>query len=152
MSFSSKTKSNVGAYSNTGLRTDIESASPHRMILMLLDGAVEKIRAAAGALERGEVAAKGTNVGWAMSIVDGLRASLDHDNGGDLAANLDQLYDYISRLLLEGNLHSDPAKFHESIKLLDEIRGAWIEIRTQVESGATQRANNDLGSLAHAIR
>lgn len=152
MSVDGRAKSTAGAYSTVGLRTDIESASPHRLILMLLDGAVEKIRAARFALERGDVAAKGASVSWAMSIVDGLRASLHRDTGGDLATRLDHLYDYINRLLLDGNLHNDPAKFDEALKLLGEIRGAWIEMRSQVESGPARRANNDLGSLAHAIR
>lgn len=141
----------VDMYSTLGLRTDIASASSHRLILMLLDGAIEKIRAADGALVRGDIATKGASVSWAMSIVDGLRASLDREKGGDLAGNLDRLYEYINRTLLQGNLNNERSKFAETIGLLAEIRGAWIEIRSQVETEGTQAANNDLGSIAHAI-
>lgn len=127
---------NVSAYANVGLRTDIESASPHRLIKLLLDGAVERIHGAINALKHEQIARKGENISVTLSIIAGLRASLDHEGGGEIAANLDGLYEYTSRILIEGNLENDEAKFIEAISLLDEIRTAWGAIASTADAQA----------------
>ncbi|MEQ8662363.1 MAG: flagellar export chaperone FliS [Gammaproteobacteria bacterium] len=123
----------VDQYARLSLRTDIESASPHRLILMLIDGGIDKIRAARLAMQRGAIAEKGANISWAISIIDGLRASLNLEQGGQLAANLDNLYDYMSRTLLEANLHNDIARLDVVEKLLQEIRAGWKGIEGAVD-------------------
>jgi flagellar secretion chaperone FliS len=122
----------VDQYARLSLRTDIESASPHRLILMLLDGGIEKVRAARLALQRGAIADKGANVSWAISIIDGLRASLNLEQGGQLAASLDNLYDYMVRTLLEANLHNDSTRLDIVESLMLEIRAGWKGIEGQV--------------------
>ena len=86
MSYAQKALSAVDEYARLGLRTDVETASPHRLILLLLDGALEKLRAARLAMQRGNIAAKGSNIGWAMSIIDGLQLAI-LDAGGRNAAS-----------------------------------------------------------------
>jgi flagellar secretion chaperone FliS len=149
MSYAQKALSAVDEYARLGLRTDVETASPHRLILLLLDGALEKLRAARLAMQRGNIAAKGSNIGWAMSIIDGLRASLNLERGGALAANLDALYDYMTRSLVAANLHDDTAKVVEIERLLAEIRAGWKGIETQVE--AHPPAHNAIGPTALAL-
>lgn len=112
-------------YRKVGVQTGVESASPHKLIQMLLDGAIEKVQLARGYMERGEIAKKGETVSWAMAIVDGLRSSLDLGRGGEVAGNLDALYDYMLRRLAEANLANDPALLDEVVKLLAEIREGW---------------------------
>ncbi len=112
-------------YRKVGVQTGVENASPHKLIQMLLDGAIEKVQLARGHMERGEVARKGETVAWAMAIVDGLRSSLDLGRGGAVAENLDALYDYMLRRLAEANLANDLALLDEVARLLNEIRDGW---------------------------
>jgi flagellar protein FliS len=68
----------LNQYSQVAVQSGISAGSPHRLIQMLMDGALERIATAKGHMERGEVAAKGEQISWAISIVEGLRVSLDH--------------------------------------------------------------------------
>jgi flagellar protein FliS len=112
-------------YRKVGVQTGVENASPHKLIQMLLDGAIEKVQLARGYMERGDVARKCETVSWAMAIVDGLRSSLDLRRGGEVAENLDALYDYMLRRLAEANLANDLAMLDEVARLLNEIRDGW---------------------------
>lgn len=151
MSRPSNAYSAVGQYARLSLRTDIESASPHRLILLLLDGALEKLRTARTALVHGNIADKGANISWCMSIIDGLRASLDLARGGELAANLDNLYEYMTRALLEANLRNDIARLDEVERLLGEIRTGWKGIESVAGGGAQVSASNAGGRNAVAV-
>jgi flagellar protein FliS len=102
---------------------------------MLLDGALAKIATARGNLERGETSEKGANIGWAISIIEGLRGSLDLKAGGEVAENLDRLYEYSTLRLLEANLNNASGLLDEVARLLSEIRSAWQGIKDQVERG-----------------
>lgn len=126
-------------YKKVGAQTGVESASPHRLIQMLLEGALEKINLAKGYMQRGETPLKGTHISWAISIIDGLRMSLDKESGGEIADNLDALYDYMGRRLVEANLHNDPEILNEVSGLLLEIKSAWDSIPEAVNrpSGTT---------------
>lgn len=118
----------VQAYSKVGVASGVEQASPHRLIQMLMEGAIEKVAKAKGYMERKEIANKGSHISWAISIIDGLRASLDKTNGGDIADNLDDLYDYMTRRLIRANMENNPDLLDEVISLLRSIKGAWEDI------------------------
>jgi len=118
-------------YTQTGVHSGVAGASPHRLILMLLDGAMARIATARGNLERREVAAKGSNIAMASAIVESLRASLNLRDGGDLAARLDALYEYVLRRLLAANLDNDANALAEVHALLEEIRAAWVGIEAE---------------------
>lgn len=122
-------RSGIFEYRKIGLQTGVENAGPHKLIQMLLDGAVAKVQLARGAMQRGEIARKGETVSWAMAIVDGLRSSLDLARGGEIAANLDALYDYMLRRLAQANLENDVTMLDEVVALLNEIREGWHAIR-----------------------
>ncbi|MBP7712425.1 MAG: flagellar export chaperone FliS [Gammaproteobacteria bacterium] len=123
-------------YSSVGVRSGVEDASPHRLIQMLLEGALARIAAAIGHLDRGDVAEKGRSIGLAISIIGGLQSSLDTDRGGDVAGNLDRLYEYMARRLLEANAKSDRGALEEVHRLLSEVKGAWDSIGSRAGSGA----------------
>ena len=112
-------------YNQVGAQSGVESASPHRLIQMLLEGALDKINLAKGYMQRGEIALKGSHISWAISIIDGLRMSLDKEAGGEMAENLDSLYEYMGRRLVEANLHDDVEILNEVSSLLLEIKSAW---------------------------
>lgn len=118
----------VAAYQSVGVHGGVEAANSSDLIAMLLDGVQMRISSAKGHMERGEVAERGENISRAMQIVDGLRASLDVDAGGEIATNLDALYEYINRRLLEANIKSQPALLDEAAGLLHEIKLAWDAI------------------------
>jgi len=105
-----------------------EYASPHELTAMLFTGALERLAQARGAMQRGQVAQKGEQLGKAISILDGLRASLNHDAGGDLAGNLARLYSYMQERLLVANLHDDSDALDEVVRLLKEIKSGWDQI------------------------
>lgn len=115
-------------YGRVGVQSQVETASPHRLVQMLMDGALARVSAARNGLGRGDLATKGENVGWAISIVDCLNASVDAEAGGEISANLSALYEYIIRRLLEANVQNDPEILDEVGRLLREIKGGWDAI------------------------
>lgn len=118
-------KQALSAYNRVGVQGGVTDASPHQLISMLLDGALSRIAVARGAMERGETARQGESLGKAITIIDNLRVSLDHDKGGELATNLGDLYDYMQRRLVEANAASNPALLTEVQGLLGTIREGW---------------------------
>jgi flagellar protein FliS len=127
-------QSALNQYRNVGVQSSLMDASPHRLIQMLLEGALERIHSAKGSLERGEIAKKCSLISSATSIVGGLRSSLDMEAGGEIAANLDALYEYMNRRLIEANAHNDPAVLDEVAKLLLEIKLGWDAIPEEVKN------------------
>jgi flagellar protein FliS len=129
------TTNKINHYNSIDSYTGVTDADPHQLVQMLLDGALKKISIVKGLMERGEIAKKGEVIGQAISIVGGLRSSLDLSAGGELAANLDDLYEFIERRLLEANLKNDVSMLHETSKLLYEIKSAWesipLDLRTR---------------------
>ena len=118
----------LGAYKTTKTSTAIDDASPHQLITMLIDGALEKVATAGGAMGRGELASSGEAIGKAISIIDNLRVSLDQERGGQIAQNLASLYEYMTRRLLEANATKDTAMLTEVASLLKEIKVAWDQV------------------------
>lgn len=118
----------ASAYRSVDLDTGIQSASPHKLVLLLLEGAGVSISKARQHMQRREIAEKGKAIANAMAIIgDGLKASLNMD-GGPLAEQLAGLYDYMCMRLLDANLHNSEAALDEVVALLGEIRSAWEEI------------------------
>jgi flagellar protein FliS len=118
----------LGAYKTTRNETGVDGASPHSLITMLFDGALERISEATGAFARQDISAAGTAIGKSISIVDNLRVSLDQEQGGEIASNLAALYEYMTRRLLEANATKDTAMLAEVAGLLKEIKVAWDQV------------------------
>ena len=117
------------AYQKVGIETGVSAASPHKLIVMLFEGALLAIANARMQMEQKRIPEKGASISRAIDIVNcGLKASLDKTGGVELAANLDALYDYMSRRLLEANLKNDLSALDEVSRLLREIKGAWEQI------------------------
>lgn len=112
-------------YQSVNTQAQVFEASPHRLIQMLMEGGLSRLAQARGALERGQVALKGELIGKAIGIIGGLREGLDLQQGGELAANLDGLYDYMVNRLVEANLKNDGALLDEVAELLRNIKTGW---------------------------
>lgn len=117
-------------YQKLGIESEVSHASPHRLIQLLFEGALGRLAAAQGAMERGDIAIKGEMLGKAIGIIGGLRSSLDMESG-DLSERLDQLYEYINLRLLEASTQNDTEKVSEVIQLLKTIKSGWDEINPQ---------------------
>ena len=115
-------------YKQVNVHSMVEGASPHRLIQMLMEGALEKMHIARGLMEEGKLGPKAEHISWAISIIDGLRISLDKDVGGEIAQNLEDLYDYMVRRLVEANLKNDATIIDEVSDLLKQIKEAWDAI------------------------
>lgn len=123
------TKSGTQAYAQVGVESAVLSASPHQLVVLLFDGALSAMKKAAILIEQGDIPGKGRALSQAINIItNGLRAGLNHDVGGEIAANLDSLYDYMTRRLLQANLHNDLSAIDEVSTLLGNIADAWKEI------------------------
>lgn len=119
----------VNAYAKVGLETSVISASPHKLIVMLYDGALAAIKSAASHMVAGNIAEKGAAVSKALDIINnGLRASLDKKAGGEIASNLDALYVYMTERLLTASLQNKTALLDEVQTLLTDLRDAWTQI------------------------
>jgi flagellar protein FliS len=118
----------MNQYKQVGTRINADNATPHQLIVMLFDGALERIAVAKGAMQRKDVQEKGQKIGRAIAIIDGLRASLDKEKGGEIAKNLDDLYDYMQRRLFEANSTDNPGFLDEVTDLIKEIKSAWDSI------------------------
>lgn len=123
-------KSSLAAYRSVAAHGGVDAADPHRLVVMLMDGALERLASARGALEHGQTEAKSRLIHRAVAIVEELRASLNLEAGGQVAANLADLYDYSGRQLVRANLENRPELLDEVSQLLREIRSAWIQIPT----------------------
>lgn len=127
----------ANAYAKVGLETGVVAASPHQLILMLLEGAMTAIVSAGVHMQARETEKKGNAISKAIMIIEnGMRASLDKKAGGEIAASLDSLYDYMGRRLMLANVHNDEAMLKEVHGLLAGIKSAWEEIGNKVNAPA----------------
>jgi flagellar protein FliS len=125
----SKVKTALDAYGNSGLEYKVDTATPHQLICLLFDGAAKALLIAKVAMADKRIAEKGQSISKAISIIEeGLRISLDKSVGGELAENLDAIYEYMSRRLLEANLYNDQSILDEVYNLLLQLKNAWEQV------------------------
>ena len=116
-------------YQTVNVNAQVTEADPHRLIQMLFEGGLQRIAQAKGAMQYGNVALKGELIGKSIGIVSGLREALDVAKGGELAANLDNLYAFMIQRLSHANLKNDPAVLDEVANLLRDIKEGWDSIQ-----------------------
>ncbi|MCP1651236.1 flagellar export chaperone FliS [Pseudomonas sp. GD04087] len=115
-------------YQQVSLEARVAEASPHGLIQLLMQGGLERLAQARGAIERGQMAERGELISKAIGIVGGLREALNAEAGGELALNLDRLYGYMTERLLEANRNGDAAILDEVSGLLREVKSGWDAI------------------------
>lgn len=115
-------------YQSVNTQAQAVDASPHRLIQMLMEGGLTRLAQARGAMEREQYALKGELIGKAIGIIGGLRTGLDLQQGGELAENLDNLYDYMVRRLSEANLKNSAEPLDEVVGLLRNVKTGWDAI------------------------
>jgi len=124
-------------YQEIGTRTQVEDASPHRLIQLMMERVLTKLAMARGFIEQDDIPRKGEMIGDAISIINGLQVSLNHKADGKIAGNFDALYDYMNRRLLRANLDNDTEILQEVAGLMSELKEAWDAIADRVNDETT---------------
>ena len=131
----------INAYAKVGIDSSAAAADPHKLILLLYQGALLAISSAKNQMLRKDIAAKGKSISHAILIIDeGLKSSLDKNAGGELAQNLSSLYEYMGQRLLVANLKNDLVALDEVSGLLTDLKGAWEEIGPAVQAAQQNTA------------
>lgn len=118
----------------------IMTASPAMLVFLLYDKAIGCLKEAVRAIEAGEIEARWKANGRAMEIVEHLRATLNHDAGGEIAGNLEKIYATILVDLPKVDLKNDPTPALTAIKLLEPLRESWRLLAGRGEETARQAA------------
>ena len=118
----------LAAYQSVAAHGGVAAADPHQLVVMLMDGALERIAGARGAMQNQASAQKSRLIHKAVEIVHELHASLNMEQGGEIARNLGDLYDFICRQMLRANVENRVELLDEAANLLREIRSAWLLI------------------------
>tara|TARA_S200000501_G_scaffold227953_1_gene213765 strand:+ start:199 stop:615 length:417 start_codon:yes stop_codon:yes gene_type:complete len=121
-------KKGLASYGEVSVQAGTAYADSVQLIQMLFDGLIDSLSAAEGQIERNEIEAKGESLSRATRILLGLQGSLDSEKGGEIAANLADLYDYCTRRLLHANLKNDLEAIQEIKRLVSDVREAWAQV------------------------
>ncbi|PWK49177.1 flagellar export chaperone FliS [Pleionea mediterranea] len=123
----------LNAYQKTSTQSGVIDANPHRLIQMLMEGALEKMSKAKGFIDRKEYDKKSHHISWAIKIINGLRDSLDADAGGDLSNNLDDLYEYAIHNLITANQTNNIENVDSAISVIKNIKEGWDGIEDEAK-------------------
>lgn len=139
--FAARNPRAASAYQRINVETSMHTMDQHQLVSLLYQGVLSSVAAARGALARGDVATKCSSISKAVRIIEeGLMTALDKDAGGEIALNLEALYDYSLRRLLLANAHNDDAMLEEVAHLFEPIAQGWNQIKTPTAAAVAPRA------------
>ncbi len=121
-------RSNANKYATIHTESVAEDATPHKLIQMLMSGFLMRVNSAKGAISRNDYQEKSVQISKAVGIVGGLIDGLDMDKGGEIAENLNSLYEYINSRLFEASSENNLEILDEVSGLMKEVESAWNEI------------------------
>lgn len=124
-------RGSLQAYKKVSVDSQLSAASPHKVIQMLMAGAIERLVQGKAAMQQGNIAVKGERLGKALDIVISLRSCLSMDDGGEVARNLDQLYEFVISQITLANVENNPQAIDDVIDIIREIKSAWDQIPTE---------------------
>lgn len=134
--------SGILAYTKMSAVSGVENADPHRLIQMLIDGAIEKINRSKFFMLNKSIEEKGKHINWSISIINGLRSSLDFEQGGEISGELDALYDFCIYSLVDANLHNSEEKLDAALTVMLQIKEGWDGIRKDaIRKNSSQNIN-----------
>lgn len=142
----------ASTYRNVGLQTRAPQHDQHELVVMMFESVLESLTRARGAIESGDTNTKVQHIGKAIRVVqEGLRTSLDLDNGGELAANLANLYDYSVMRMTQANATNDVQALVEVTQLIKPLAEAWRQMRTGSTSNAPAATAVQAPSLPNSL-
>ena len=121
-------RGSLQAYKKVSVDSQLSAASPHRVVQMLMAGAIERLIQGKVAMEQGNIPLKGERLGKALDIIISLRSCLSMEDGGEIASNLDQLYDFMITQVTRANQANNPQPIDDVIDIIREIKSAWDQI------------------------
>ncbi|EPE37897.1 flagellar protein [Candidatus Photodesmus katoptron] len=121
-------RSSLQTYKKVSVDSQISSASPHKVVQMLMAGSIEYLIEAKVAMKQGNISLKGESLGKALDIIISLRNCLSMDDGGEIAKNLDQLYEFMITQISTANQKNSPQTIDNVIDIIREIKSAWDQI------------------------
>lgn len=131
--FSPMASRSAAAYKRASIESSVEMADPHQLVTLLFDALARSIGSAKLTLQAGDIPGKCKHIGNAISILEeGLRAPLDLERGGEIAHNLNRLYEYCVKRLIDANLQNDVAALDEVTQVLEPVVSGWKQIRDDV--------------------
>ncbi len=116
---------------DTYLKTTVETAPPIKQVVMLYDRAIVALREAEENIKNNDIQSKINNIYKAVDIINALDSALDMENGGEIASNLRDLYDFIDRQLVIVNSKNDLTLLNDLIEILETLKSGWEEISSQ---------------------
>ncbi|EGU42503.1 MULTISPECIES: flagellar export chaperone FliS [Vibrio] len=124
-------RGSLQAYKKVSVDSQLTAASPHKIVQMLMAGAIERLIQGKAAMQAGNIPVKGERLGKALDIIISLRSCLSMDDGGDIAKNLDQLYEFMITQISAANHKNDPQSIDDVIDIIREIKSAWDQIPSE---------------------
>ena len=128
--------SQVQRYHRLDIQTAVDSASPHQLIDLMFQGVKDRLHQAELSITRNDMPAKARAINACVDIITGLQASLDHEQGGEIADNLSALYDYMQRRLFRASTDNDVAILSEVEDLVNTLKSAWSAINPDGHASA----------------
>jgi len=122
--------------SNTYQEIAVQTSSPTKLVVMLYEGAIRFLGQSVTAIKSKDIDTKRQSIDRAMAVIQHLQSTLDRDRGGDVAAELDRLYIYITSKVLEGSTKLQTGPIEEAIKLLNVLLSGWEEIVKKEQENA----------------
>lgn len=121
-------RGSLQAYKKVSVDSQLTAASPHKIVQMLMAGAIERLIQGKAAMQQGDIGVKGERLGKALDIIISLRSCLSISDGGDIAQNLDQLYEFMITQISAANHKNEPQILDDVIDMIREIKSAWDQI------------------------
>lgn len=138
----------VNAYNATGVMT----ADPKRLVIMCYEGAIDSLKIAKKMFIAKDFEKKGKAITKAQDIINELMQALDFERGGEIAKNLDAIYNYIARRIIEADVKKDMSGLDEVIRIMEELKSAWKEIFYGYTNAATSSITANEGSAEQAVK
>jgi len=123
----------IKAYQNVNKQADRQEKDPYKVIAILMSNALESINIAKITMLQNQIEEKGRFISLAITLIDGLKASLDMEKGGEISENLNNLYEYLMARLVEANLKNDVDMLDEVHGLLSTVKEGWDGIQGYAE-------------------
>lgn len=113
--------------------TSVQSASREKLLLMMYEGAIKFVKLAITAVEKKDIAGRGENIGRAYDIILELNNTLDHNVGGELAKQLEQLYMFITDQFTKANISGEAKPLQDALKILETLYEGWQKAVEQLK-------------------
>lgn len=130
---------------NAYRQTEVQSRTPLELVVMLYDGALRFLAVAHDAVVRRDIPARRDALARVLAIVSELQNTLDLERGGAVAADLDGLYTYITKRVMDAAARNDTAPLEDARRLLETLRDAWQTIAVP-PAGAANPAGSSAGA------